>query len=95
MQPSLREPWAWRAWCARAARGFLFRFLSISELKQAEPCIKSITKNVYFKGKKAGKTSHLERQYPYKWQKTAIHTFKVIHLFSAGVTARTNKVYHF
>jgi hypothetical protein len=47
------------------------------------------------RGKKAGKTSHLERQYPYKWQKTAIHAFKVIHLFSAGVTARTKKVYHF
>jgi hypothetical protein len=69
--------------------------LSISGPKQAEPCSKSITKNVHFKGQKTGKTSRLEQQHPYKWQKTAIYAFKVIHLFSAGVTARTKKVYHF
>jgi hypothetical protein len=69
--------------------------LSISGLKQAKPCTKSITKSVHFKRLKAGKTSRLERQYPYEWQETAIFTFKVIHLFSAGVTARTKKVYHF
>jgi hypothetical protein len=69
--------------------------LSISGLKQAKPCTKSITKSVHFKRLKAGKTSRLERQNPYKWQKTAICASKVIHLFSAGVTARTKKVYHF
>jgi hypothetical protein len=80
--------------CAGSAR-VSFPIFEYFRAKTGRAMHQKHNENVYFKGQKAGKTSHLERQYPYKWQKTAIHAFKVIHLFSAGVTARTKKVYHF